>query len=382
MTTTRSGATSEPGPKSGNGRRAGSKHQLDTETSPSSKRTMKNDDMKQREIEDTIPRSYGDGKAQTSANGHKETGHGKNGGDKHIVETCYERERKGSAERGEARKGTVPSNILEKGIIYFFVRGRVGIDEPSNVDDIRRSYIVLRPLEKDAKLSESTINDAGNSRLIAIPKKIFPLSGRDRWIAFVEKSHASFGTLKHEFLSASDYTTKTAGVRHSPAATPVAEGIYAITTTGRESHLTYMITLPSHLGEVQTDLGLRENGSFIISTRNPAYEAPKGTSLPQGPDYPREAQDEFRALRWIATQPKHLDFPNTQFLLIGETGGIKKATELQKNEEGHEEPIKELEKLENEDTKRMEALQGDDSAAIFADLQARAKDFPKLQTTF
>lgn len=94
-------------------------------------------------------------------------------------------------------------------------------------------------------------------------------------------------------------------------------------------------------------------------------------------------QDEFRALRWSATQPKHLDFVNTQFLLVGESSGIKKATEPQNDQkEGQEKPIEELEKLEDEDTHRMKDLRGDDSEAIFADLQARAKDYPKLQTTF
>ena len=73
-----------------------------------------------------------------------------------------------AVQKGE-REG-VPSNILEKGIIYFFFRGRVGIDEPEGVDDIRRSYFVLRPVDKDAKLGEGTIGDAGNSRLVAIPK--------------------------------------------------------------------------------------------------------------------------------------------------------------------------------------------------------------------
>lgn len=73
-----------------------------------------------------------------------------------------------AVEKGE-REG-VPSNILEKGIIYFFFRGRVGIDDPSSVDDLQRSYIVLRPIEKDAKLGEGTIGDAANSRLIAVPK--------------------------------------------------------------------------------------------------------------------------------------------------------------------------------------------------------------------
>ncbi|KAI6090681.1 hypothetical protein F4821DRAFT_255915 [Hypoxylon rubiginosum] len=382
MTTTRSSAKAESSPKKESGEAAGAKHELDTKTTPASKRSKKDDGMKQQTIDDTIPsptEAYGNGKNQSPTNGDKKDENQKQNG----AETENKVDQQDSAEQEGAREGVVPSNILEKGIIYIFIRGRVGIDEPSSVSDIRRSYFVLRPLAKDAKLGEGTIDDAGNSRLIAIPKKVFPVSGRDRWIAFVEKSHTSFKTLKDEFLAAEDYTTKTAGVRHSPAATPVAEGIYAITSTGRENHLAYMITLPEDLGEVQKEIGLKEKGSFIISTRNPQYEAPKGTALPQGPDYPKEVFDGFRALRWTATEPKHLDYPNTQFLLIGESSGLEKATEPQKDQkEDQEKPIEELEKLEDEDTHRMEGLQGDDSAAIFADLHARAKEYPKLQTTF
>ncbi|KAI1081412.1 hypothetical protein F5B20DRAFT_64453 [Whalleya microplaca] len=380
MTATRSGAKGQYSPNGKQDKGVGSKHQIDEEQSPTSKRIKNDDDKKQQTLEDTIPsptEAYGDGKGHIPIEKNSQNDEDVNGGPSEV-----QSDEKGTAERPGAREGAVPSNILEKGIIYFFFRGRVGIDEPKDVNEIARSYMILRPLDKDAKLGEGTLDDAGNSRLIAIPKKVLPLSGRDRWIAFVEKSKASFKTLKDEFVAASDYATKTAGVRHSPAATPVAEGIYAITTTGRESHLAYIITLPSNLGEVQTEIGLREKGSFIISTRNPSYEAPKGTALPDGPDYPKEILDEFRALRWGATQPKHLDFVNTQFLLVGESSGIKKATEPQKGEEGNENPLEEMEKLEDEDTHRMESLQGDDSTAIFADLQARVKDYPKLQTTF
>lgn len=290
----------------------------------------------------------------------------------------------GAAEMPKAREGATSASILEKGIIYFFFRGRVGIDEPSNVNDIARSYMVLRPIGRDAKLGEGTIGDAGNSRLIAIPKKVLPRSGKDRWIAFVEKSNTTFRELKDEFLSSSDYDTKTAGIRHSPAATPIGEGIYAITTTGRENHLAYMLTLPSNLDEVQKEMGLRDKGSFIISTRNPDYDAPKNVALPQGPDYPKDIKDEFRSLRWMATTPKHLDYVNTQFLLVGESSGLKKATEAQEEDlkDGKKGPLEELEELEDEDSHRMEGLKGDDSAAIYADLEVHAKDYPKLQTTF
>jgi hypothetical protein len=86
----------------------------------------------------------------------------------------------------------------------------------------------------------------------------------------------------------------------------------------------------------------------------------------------------------MPSQPHHLDYVNTQFLLVGESSGIEKATQPQKEdeEEGKEKPIEELERLEDEDTHRMEDLKGDDSTAIFADLDVHAKDYPKLRTTF
>ncbi|KAI1756442.1 hypothetical protein F4782DRAFT_333080 [Xylaria castorea] len=369
------------GDEKGEGKGAGSKHEIQEKTSPDSKRPKKDDGKTQKTIEDTMPsptEAYGNGHAiPISKKKPKPSKHEENNAQGQGQKT-------GTAEEPGAREGEVPSSILEKGIIYFFFRARVGIDDPSDVNDIQRSYMILRPLDKDAKLGEGTIKDAGNIRLIAVPKKVFPRSGKDRWLAFVEKSDASLKTLKDEFLSSSEYETKTMGTRHTHAATPAAEGIYAITTTGRESHLVYMITLPSELGEVQIELGLREKGSFIISTRNPEYEAPRSVALPQGPDYPKDVQDEFRSLRWAPTQPHHLDHVNTQFLLVGESSGIAKATEPQKEdeEEGKENPAEELEKLEDEDTHRMESLKDDDSGAIFADLGAFAKDYPKLETTF
>lgn len=172
--------------------------------------------------------------------------------------------------------------------MYFFIRGRVGIDRPENVSDIARTFILLRPIPTDAKLGDGPIGDAGNSRLIAVPKKKLPKTGRDRWIAIVDKTNASFVDLKNDFIQAYDYDTKTAGVRHSPASVPLGQGVYALTTTGRESHLAYMITLPHDLGEVQTTIGLKDKGSWILSTRNPQYPAPSNVALPEGPEYSQE----------------------------------------------------------------------------------------------
>lgn len=86
----------------------------------------------------------------------------------------------------------------------------------------------------------------------------------------------------------------------------------------------------------------------------------------------------------MPTQPEHLDFVNTQFLMIGDSSGVDKALEPQKadQEKGNEKPLDEMEKLEEEDTKRMKGLSKDDSVSIFTDLEVHAKDYPKLQTTF
>ena len=181
-----------------------------------------------------------------------------------------------------------PSSILEKGLIYFMFRGRVGIDDPSQVDDIARSYLLMRPLPKDAKIGQGPIGDDGNCRLLALPKKVLPTSGKDKFMTFVEKTKTTFKELKDSVFSATDYQTQTAGARHSPAMTPVAEGVYALTTTGRESHLAYILTIPSELSEVQKDVGLRDRGSFVVSAKNPQYPGPANASLPQTPDFPKE----------------------------------------------------------------------------------------------
>ncbi|ROW13862.1 hypothetical protein VPNG_03653 [Cytospora leucostoma] len=366
---------------------AGDKHKLDNGAKSPPAKAHKTDDKRQTTLDATITSD----KKKNPQNSKTEDEREDKDKDKGESEQNGKDSQRKSSHTGEesavephGRNGSTPSSILEKGIIYFFFRGRVGIDHPEGVSDLARSYFILRPIPKDAKLGEGPIGDAGNSRLIAIPKKTLPQSGRDRWIAFVEKTGASFDQLKEEFLTSNDYETKTAGTRHTPAATPIAEGVYAITTTGRESHLAYLLTLPEKLGEVQTEIGLKERGSWILSTRNPQYPPPSNARLPEGPEFSKEILEEFRSLRWMGTQPKHL-IPKAQFLLVGESSGIQKAMKPDEKDEKDNkksDPIEELEELEHEDIERMEHLGKDGSDAIFADLEAQAKGYPKLQTSF
>lgn len=194
----------------------------------------------------------------------------------------------GAVVKDEERQDNLPSNLIERGLIYFFARGRVGVEEPNSVQDIARSYFVLRPLAHDAKLAEGSMDDLKTSRLFALPKKVLPKSHRDVFMAFVEKAKTNVQDLKDNFLTGSDYETKTTGVRHTPAVTPIGEGVYSITEMGRNSRLAYMLTLPEKLGEVQKSMGLADKGSYVISVKNPDQKGPPQASLPQGPDYPQE----------------------------------------------------------------------------------------------
>lgn len=184
----------------------------------------------------------------------------------------------------------MPSNILEKGVIYFFTRGRVSVDEPESVQDLQRSYFVLRPLPTGAKLNDGAIPDASANRLLALPKKVWPKSGKDKFMVFVEQAKTSMQELKDSFFQGSEYSTKTTGTRQQHPVTPLGEGVYAITTTGngRESHLAYMLTIPREPGEMQEDVGIRAKGSFVMSLKNPTVKGPANASLPQGPDWPKE----------------------------------------------------------------------------------------------
>ena len=69
---------------------------------------------------------------------------------------------------------------------------------------------------------------------------------------------------------------------------------------------------------------------------------------------------EFRGLRWMPLQPKHLDYPNAQFLIIGESRGLDHATKAMDSDQKHgrETPLEEMEKLEGEDEIRVKHLKG------------------------
>lgn len=283
----------------------------------------------------------------------------------------------------EEREAAIPSSVLEKGIIYFVFRARVNTDEPEGVEDVARSYIILRPLPLGAKLGEGPLEDTGDARLLVLPKKVLPKSKADRFLVFVEDPDGRIPDLRKDFES-SEYATQTSGTSHVPAATPFACGVYAITSTGRESHLAYHITYPVEMGQVQNELGVREKGSFICSVKNPKAPGPSNASLDNPAEYPEDIQKKFRNLRWMPLQPELLNFQNTQMLLIGEGQGDfgHALDEMSKdsNDDEKDAPEEVLEQLEEEDHHRVKHLEEDDP--VFADLGLSGKEFSKIQTSW
>lgn len=286
-----------------------------------------------------------------------------------------------AVEESSQREKIMPSSILEKGIIYFFTRNRVGVDDAESISDLQRTYFVLRPLPMGAELGNGAIEDLQNNRLLALPKKKFLKSHRDRFMAFVEKANTTVQDLKENFLQGSDYTTQTAGARHNQPVTPVGEGVYTITCTDASTHLAYMLTIPSKLGEVQEELGLRSRGGFVVSVKNPEKPGPASARLPQKPDFPKGILQEFRGLAWVKMLPEYSNYVNAHILLIGEgtEGSVGKALEptLEDQKNQKETPMAVMEKLEHEDELRVQHLHGDDS--VFDDLKI-SKDYPKVLT--
>jgi hypothetical protein len=152
-------------------------------------------------------------------------------------------------------------------------------------------------------------------------------------------------------MNHSQHSLTQSSTSHTPAATPVAEGIYAITSTGRESHLAYQITVPE-IGEIQKELGILEKGSFVVSVKNPNAPGPANATLNNPAKYPESTQKKFRNLRWSPLEPEMLDYENTQFLIIGEGfGQLGRAVEEQskdKKDDEKEAPEEEMETLEEE----------------------------------
>ncbi|KAJ5289061.1 hypothetical protein N7478_002091 [Penicillium angulare] len=309
--------------------------------------------------------------------------------------------------RSDERASSISSNIVEKGIIYFFFRPRVNIDDPQSIGDVARSFFVLRPTPLGAEFngSQGPMDKDARCRLLMLPKKKFPTSPKERDMAFVEKAGQSVTDLQEKFIASSTYQTATRGERTTEDARPYAEGVYAIVSAQRSSHLAYELTIPAELGEIQQNFGLHQRGDWILQSKNPKFPGPPLGQLPQEPQYPEHVLEKFGDLRWVPLQPEFIEYPNAQILMIGQgTDTLGKAATAEGDKKpGEAEPGQEIDRLADENEERIHSLQGEyrnanfikfimykisliliyaGNETVFLDLGLDAKRYRSLPTTW
>ncbi len=196
--------------------------------------------------------------------------------------------RPASAQDSHKRDPAHSFQTLEKGIIYFFYRSRVDSSGICGLQDVARSFIVLRPtpLETATSFHGGSITLGKTFRVLVVPKKALPSSSRMKEMGFVEKAGISLKELHETLITELHYDTKTYGPRTVPEARMYAKGVYSITSTQHGSYLSYILTDPWNIGSVQEDFGLRERGKWLVQSKNPKVDSPPSVSLTNKPEYP------------------------------------------------------------------------------------------------
>ena len=159
------------------------------------------------------------------------------------------------------------ATVLEKGNVLFFYRPKEGVQHPQDPNDLEHK------LEKD-----------------------------------VPAPHAP-------------------GQRKRPWARAAGEGRYAIARHQGHTHLAYRLAQPAKEGEVQRELQLLPEASYIITVKDPY--TPSEIELSEKPSYPREL-NKFDGHGWIALEPTDsLDYQYTQVLLVGARTDVQQELGIQ-----------------------------------------------------
>jgi hypothetical protein len=203
---------------------------------------------------------------------------------------------------------------LEQGDIFFFYRPKVEELHPKSESDIQRFYFVLHPENKDLY------------RLSVVGQKELPnpvKSGRSRYWGYVSKVSTSPESIRDE-LGPERYQTKTRGERFVGTARPGGEGVYRIVNHNGHTHLVYALELPKKTGDVQHELNIEGQASYVMTIKNPETSSSPYASLPEyrNASYPRELQEHFRERRFSEVLPEYLNFEGAEFILIASSENI------------------------------------------------------------
>jgi hypothetical protein len=197
--------------------------------------------------------------------------------------------------------------ILERGHIFFFYRPRVNHETVEGPDDVQRLSIVLLPRRRRVV-----------RRLILGRKRLPEPEAHERFWGFVDEVAERPDEIEDE-LDREQYQTATRGLRMQPAARPAGEGVYGITRHEDHTHLVHQLELPRRPGEVQRELNIEPEASFIITVKNPEVPSPPGLGNPhRRVELPQTLRERFAGRRFIAVDPPALlDVEGIEFVLIG-----------------------------------------------------------------
>lgn len=208
------------------------------------------------------------------------------------------------------------SKVLEEGEIFFFYRPKIDAEKVAGVSDVQRFYFLLWPNRK----KKGRLFVVGKKQLPDIVEGSSDSTERD-WLMLdmVDSPDAI-----REALGPFSYDTKTEGEREQPQAVPTGEGRYALFERKGSTRLGYDLKRPEKRGNAQVELGIREQATYVFSIRNPEISVP-GFPGAQ-PDFPPSLKRKFADKRFIdIDDPRLLDYPGAQFVLIGAHDSLDQA---------------------------------------------------------
>jgi len=237
------------------------------------------------------------------------------------------REEEGKTEKGSskaehaAKKDQGENNrFLEKGLIYFFYRPKVGVEEVHDLEHVQRLYLVLIPKET-VKVEDL---EHRKHRVMVITRKKMPdVHLHARYWGFVEETSDEMKELRSD-LGAVTYTTKTRGERRVEAARPAGRGFYGVITHRNHTHLAYVLELPEKIGEVQEAFNIQKEGSYIITVKNPEVRGPMGLLPREKEPLPDHLLHHFQGRKFVPLDPpSFLDYKGTEVIIIGASDDLK-----------------------------------------------------------
>lgn len=209
------------------------------------------------------------------------------------------------------------ADSIENGDIYFFYRPKIDINEPSNLDDIQRFYLVLMP---DGGSSKARILVVGKKQMPAVSPGSSSSEEREWMMVSMVDEPDKIG----QAMRPVQYQTKTRGTQQDAEAIPVGEGRYSLFEKSDSSRLAYALSSPENPGKAQEIFRIQSEASYIISIRNPDIEVqgfPK-----EKPEYPKTLQKKFADERWLSIdEPRLLDYENAQLVMIGAHESLDKS---------------------------------------------------------